>query len=242
MAKPAATVTDRLGRRAADSAQGAGPGLQVRRRARQVGRRPDRRGRTGPQVPAQGLPRPLVVPAGRGSAVLVHHLAAHRRLPDHLVQAVDGRDRVRGHLPTAARRLHVGVVRVDAGPFVRHPRRPADPADAPLGGHALRGGHAGPQPAHLLHRCIPQAAGDQLADRCRHAGHGCHRGLRRLLAARRSAVRHRPAVRGRADPLRPDHRHVGGVLRLRRRVPGRTDRSAALHGPHLVGPGGPARA
>ena len=56
---------------------------------------------------------------------------------------------------------------------------------------------------------------------------GRHRGLRRLLPARRPAVRHRPPLRRRTDPRGPDHRHVGRVLRLRRRVPRRAASSRA---------------
>ena len=51
--------------------------------------------------------------------------------------------------------------------LLRHPRRSAGPADAPLGRHAVPRRDAGPQPPHLLHRRLPQAARDQLADRCR---------------------------------------------------------------------------
>ena len=52
-------------------------------------------------------------------------------------------------------------------------------------------------------------------------GHRPDRGLRRLLAAGRPAVRHRAAVRGRPDPLHPDHRHLGRDVHLRRGVPRR---------------------
>ena len=43
--------------------------------------------------------------------------------------------------------------------LVRHPRRPAAPADAPLGGHAVHGRDAHPQPAHLLHRAPSASRG-----------------------------------------------------------------------------------
>ncbi len=68
-------------------------------------------------------------------------------------------------------------------PVVRHPRRSAAPADASLGGHALRRRHAGAQPPDLLHRRVPQAAGAQLGDRRWPACHGHLRGLLRLLLA-----------------------------------------------------------
>ena len=71
---------------------------------------------------------------------------------------------------------------------------------------------------------------------------GPDRGLRRLLAAGRPAVGHRPAVRGRADPGHPDDRHLGRVLRVRRASsPGRPDRAPALHGAHPADPGRAAR-
>src|ERR671916_340222 len=54
-----------------------------------------------------------------------------------------------------------------------------------------------------------------------------YEGTCQLLAARRPAVGNRPAVRGRADPLDPDHRHLGRVLRVCRGVPGRPDHPAA---------------
>ena len=46
------------------------------------------------------------------------------------------------------------------------------------------------------------------------------RRLLRVLPARRPAVRHRPADRPRHHPGDPDHRHLGGLLDVRRRVPG----------------------
>ena len=62
----------------------------------------------------QGLPRPLVVHDGRDRALLVHHPAAHRHLPDVLLRPVDGRDVYNGSLRAAARRHDVAGVRVDA--------------------------------------------------------------------------------------------------------------------------------
>ena len=47
---------------------------------------------------------------------------------------------------------------VDPGSVLRHPRWPTAPADASLGGHALRGRHAGAQPPDFLHRRVPQAS------------------------------------------------------------------------------------
>ncbi len=45
-----------------------------------------------------------------------------------------------------------------AGHLVRHSRRAVAAPDAPLGRRAVPGRDAGPQPAHLLHRRVPQAA------------------------------------------------------------------------------------
>ena len=141
------------------------------------------------------------------------------------------------------RGLHVSEAYASTlGALLRRPRRSADAAGAPLGGHALRRRDAHPQPPDLLHRRLPQAARDQLADRRRADRHRPDRGLRRLLAARRPAVRHRPAVRRRPDPGDPADRHLGRVLRVRRRVPGLADRPAALHGAHPADPGGHPRA
>ncbi len=49
---------------------------------------------------------------------------------------------------------------------------------------------------------------------------GAHRGLRRLLAPRRPALRHRAADRRRPGQVDPGGRHLHVVLPLRRRVPG----------------------
>ena len=49
-------------------------------------------------------------------------------------------------------------VRVDPEPVLRHPRRAAGSPDAPLGRDAVHGRDDHPQPARLLHRCVPQAA------------------------------------------------------------------------------------
>ena len=55
------------------------------------------------------------------------------------------------------------------------------------------------------------------------------RGLHRLLAARRPALRHRRPRRGRLHQGHPGRRHLHVVLPLRGRVPGRVDHPAALH-------------
>ena len=133
-------------------------------------------------------------------------------------------------------------VRVDPQLVLRHPRRAAAAADAPLGRDALHGRNAHPQPAHLLHRRIPEAARAQLADRGQPGRPRPGGRLRGLLAAGRLALGHWSAVRRRPDPVHPADRHLGRVLRVRRRVPRRADRGPALHGPHPVAPGHHPRA
>ena len=78
---------------------------------------------------------------------------------------------------------------------------------------------------------VPQAARAQLAARRRPADARHRRGLRRLLAAGRPALRHRPADRPRDHAVDPGRRHLGGVRGVRRRVPRRRDHPAALHRP-----------
>ena len=95
-------------------------------------------------------------------------------------------------------------------PVLRHPRRSAACGRCTTGRRMLFvAAMLDPQPADLLHRRVPQAARDQLADRRRPARPRPHRGLRRLLAAGRPAVGHRPAVRRRSDPVDPGDRHLG---------------------------------
>ena len=70
-----------------------------------------------------------------------------------------------GLLRPAARRPDVRGLRLDAAHLLRRPRRPADAADAPLGGDALRRRDDRAPDARLLHRRVPQAARAQLGDR-----------------------------------------------------------------------------
>ena len=104
---------------------------------------------------------------------------------------------------------------------LRRPRRPADAADAPLGGDALHRLDDDPPAARLLHRRAPQAARAQLGDRLPAAAPRHPRGLHRLLAARRPALRHRHPRRGRLREGAAGRRHLHVVLPLRRRVPRR---------------------
>ena len=113
-------------RRSVGAAEGAG------QRRHPVPRRP-----AAADAAEQGLPQPLVVHARRGRALLVHRAAAVRCVPDAVLRPVDGRDGLPGRLREAARRADVDGLRVDPGHLVRGPRRPADPADPPLGGADL---------------------------------------------------------------------------------------------------------
>ncbi len=115
----------------------------------------------------QGLPRPLVVHARRDRAVELRRPAAHRHVPDPLVQAEHGRGHLRRLLRPAPRPAHVGGLRLDAGHLLRRPRRPAHAADAPLVGDALHRRDVRAHDAGVLHRRLPQAARDQLGHRRR---------------------------------------------------------------------------
>ena len=89
--------------------------------------------------------------------------------------------------------------------------------------------HLGPG---VLHRRLPPAARDQL-DRRRHAADPGHlQRLRRLLAARRPAVGHRPAHRLLDHAVGPARRHVAGLAAVRRRVPRSRHHHPALRHPH----------
>ena len=68
----------------------------------------------GQEEPAQGLPRPLVVHARRDRALELRRPAAHRRLPDPVVQPEHGRGDVRRLLRPAARHPDVRGLRLDA--------------------------------------------------------------------------------------------------------------------------------
>ena len=195
-----------------------------------------------PRLPAEDLPRPLVVPARRDRALLVHHPAAHRHVPDAVLPAQHDRRRLPRLLHAAGRRAHERGVRVHAEHQLRRARRAADAADPPLGGDPVRGRDRVPPAAGVLHRRVPQAARAQLAHRGGAVHPGVHRGPVRLLAARRPAVRHRAAhPRGRAA-LDPDRRHLPELLPVRRAVPRASHHPAAVHHPRPADPRHPAGA
>ena len=82
---------------------------------------------------------------------------------------------------------------------------PADPPDPPLGGRRLRRGDRPPPAAGLLHRRLPQAARAHLLARPHDPRGHAARGVPRLLAGRRPALRDgaRDRERRRAlDPVR----------------------------------------
>ncbi len=155
-------------------------------------------------------------------------------VPEH------GRDRVPGLLRPAARRPHVRGLRVLAQPVVRRPRWPAHAADAPLGRDDLHRLDDDPPAPSVLHRRVPQAARAQLGHRLPAAVPRHARGLHRLLAARRLAVRHRRPCCRRLHEGQPGRRHLHVVLPLRWRVPGRVDHPAPLHRARAADPGSPA--
>ena len=190
----------------------------------------------GQEEPAQGLPGPLVVHAGRDRAVELRRPAAQRRVPHAVVQPEHGRDDLRGQLRPAARHRDVGGLRLDAAALLRRPWRPADAADPPLGGDAVRRLDDDPPAAGLLHRRAPQAARAQLGDRRAAAAARHARGVHRLLAPRRPALRHRHPRRGRLPEVPADRRHLHVVLPLRRRVPRQRHHPAPVHHPHPADP------
>ena len=116
--------------------------------------------------------------------------------------------------PAHDRRLRVGHQ-----PLVQRAVRAGHAPGPPLGRPDLPGRHPVPPVPDLLHRRLPQAAGDQLDHRPdpvdgRHA-----RGLHRLLAARRPAVRHRAAGHLLDRPVHPVRRDLAGLQPVGRPLP-----------------------
>ena len=174
----------------------------------------------GAQAAEQGVPDPLVVPAGRDRAVLVHRPADHRRLPDAVLRLVDGRGHLQRRVSAAARRRDVQGLRLHPRHQLRGARRPVRPAGPPLGGaDVLRVDH-GPPGAHLLHRGVPPSPRNKLGHRLAAADPVDVRGLLRLLAARRPAVRHRSARGPFLDLLgHAGDRHLAALGAVRWRFP-----------------------
>ena len=75
----------------------------------------------------------------------------------------------------------------------------------------------------------------QLGHRLAAADPGDVRGLLRLLAARRPALRHRPAGRASLDHVgHPGHRHLDALAAVRRRLPRRRSSSRASTSLHIL--------
>ena len=146
-----------------------------------------------------------------------------------------------GRLPrqlrAAAGRRDVGGLRVGPPTSASTSARAGHAPDPPLGGAAVhRRDHGAPGP-RLLHRRVPPSARDQLDDRGHPAAARDLQRFRRLLAARRPAVGHRPAHRLLDRPVDPARRDVAHVAALRRRVPGARHHPAAVRDPHPAAPG-----
>ena len=225
MAKPAATVDDQKAVEAHVPQKELGPVFKAAVGSGEVGGRTSGSGDPEPPEHPQGLPRPLVVPARGDRALLLHHPAASPASfltfwykPSMAEIEYEGTYQLlRGVQMSEAFASTLAIsFDIRGGLLVRQMHHWA--ADA------VPGRDARAQPPRLLHRRVPQAPRDQLAARRRPADDGPHRGLRRLLAAGRPALGHRPPVRRRAGPLHPADRHLGRVLHLRRGVPGRPDR------------------
>ncbi len=104
---------------------------------------------------------------------------------------------------------------------------PADPPDPPLGGGRVRGLDRDAPVPGLLHRRLPQAARADLDRRADHAVHGASRGLPRLLAGRRSALRDGTGDRLRGGAVDPGDRRPARAADLGRTVPGKARSSSA---------------
>ena len=130
-------------------------------------------------------------------------------------------------------------LRLGDADLLRSQGRAADPPDPPLGGQRLRRRDRPPRHPHLLHRRLPQAARADLHDRRPDAVHGAARGLPRLLAGRRPALRHGARDRLRRRALDPLRRRQPGAADLGAPVPRRPGLLVAdVHRPrpHLPGP------
>ena len=153
-----------------------------------------------------------------------------------------GRGHLRRPLHPAQGRHDVRGVRLGTEHLLRDPRRPADASDPPLGGAVLHDRDRGPHVPGVLHRGVPQAPRDELDDRRRPGDDLADGGLLRLLAARRPAVRHRPADRRRHRVVDPRGRYLGELPDVRRGVPRHRLHLPPLRHPHPADPGDPAGA
>ena len=181
----------------------------------------------GLQVP-DGLrvPRPLELPARRDRAVLVRRADRHRHVPGAVLRPEHRRERLPRRLRRTAGPGSLGGLRLDAAPLLQRLRWPVDAPDPPLGrARVRRGDHAAPAADHL-HRRVSQAPRHQLLHRADAADPRDPRGVRRLLAARRPALRDGPRDRlGRRDVTAADRRPAR-VRALGRPLPRRDARSS----------------
>ena len=186
--------------------------------------------------PQQGVPGPLVLHARRDRALRVRDPDHHRHVPQLLLRPEPRSRDVPRQLPAAQRDAHVVCISLGHQHQFRRPRRTRDAPDPPLGGTAVPRGDRGPPVPHLLHWCVPQAARDQLVRRREPAPPRTGQRVHRLLAPRRSPLRHRTPRRVFLRALDPADRRLDGLPRLRRRVPRPRHPAPALRHPH------PARA
>ena len=198
---------------------------------------------SAPAHAEQGLPRPLVVPARGDRALLVRRPAAVGYVPDLLLRRLHEGGRLRRLLRAAARGRDVArrttprcsmSFDVRGGLFMRQIHHWAALLFVAVDRRAPA--------AHLLHRCVPSPARDQLAHRRRHARAGPAHGRHRLLAPRRPAVRHRAPHHQRHPAVDPRRGYLGALRGLRRRLRRRAHHRPLLHRPRAALPGDPAGA
>ncbi len=156
------------------------------------------------QDPGAGVADPLLVPSRLHHHGAVQHLGGHGCLP-HVLLHADGGHRVRRHAAAPHRRR------------LRSARAQRPPVVGPSDGARCPPAHG----SHVLCRCVQEAAGVQLGDRCRVAGADVgpvvHRipppvGPVELLGGhRRHEPRALPPVDRRVDAELPDRRRTGGA-------------------------------
>ena len=191
-----------------------------------------RTGRLAPRARdrALRLSRPLDVPVRRDRPLLLRRPRRDGRVPLLLVRSEPRDDDVPRCLRAARGHADVGRVPLDRRHVARDPRGAARPPDASLGGARVHRGDRPASHARVLHRRVPQAARSQLVHRPHDADARSARGLHRLHAARRPALRHGHGdrlLRGAVDPM---GRRAPRALALGRRLPRlRRDRGEAVH-------------
>ena len=206
--EPAATNA-RVARRPTDRARARG----------RLARQPHRHRRRHPQRRTQDLPGPLELPARRDRAVRVRDPRRDRDLHDLLLHARRARDDLPGPVRGDGRPADVGRLRVGDAAVVRGPVGAAHAPGPPLDRARVPRRDRRPPRSHLLHRRVPAAARDQLADRARPAAARAGGGDHRLFAPGRPPVRDGAPDHRLGHAVDPVRRPVGRVAVLRRRVP-----------------------